>query len=439
MLLSKEILIKWSKVNKKEFVSKGYKFTKFGDSFLVNFSDVEEGSTYQIQVKCDYCGIVFWKQYRKFLKGRKNINKDCCEKSECRGLKSKDALKMKNGNSKGSNGYWSIKENRLKELDMYIKENGKLDNFQNDEEGSKLFLAIHNYKDDIYQMVSVLGYNMKNLRKKSVFPAKHFEDINNLKPVIEEFISEYNRFPTYTELTDKLRVPSAAIIHYGGIQKMKSMFDYDISDDFKDDSGFYNRSSYEYMVAQFLFSNKISYKREQMPFPSEGNYRSDFTIYTIDGRKIHVEVWGYSKYIEQNSSRTTEYVKNRKHKEKLYDKYNITLISIEPSLFDKNTYQGIQKELKKLFNPYFNIKLEIFDNEVIIPPNKLSDDELFESIMKYSDNEMILPSTMLLQKKNQSLYNEMRKRYGSIKTFAKKYNKLTKWEVVKEGKKLNAI
>lgn len=85
MLLSKQVEIKWAKVSKKYYETKGYIFTNYGDQFVVKIEDVQQGSTIQVEVKCDYCGEIIKRQLNQHNNQRKKSEKDACVK--CRFLK----------------------------------------------------------------------------------------------------------------------------------------------------------------------------------------------------------------------------------------------------------------------------------------------------------------------------------------------------------------
>lgn len=88
MLLTEVINVKWCPSNKNHYINKGYEFTKLKDSFIINVEDLPHGSDKRVEVKCDYCGKVFNKQWKKFLMQRKIVNKDSC--NDCGKKKQKD-------------------------------------------------------------------------------------------------------------------------------------------------------------------------------------------------------------------------------------------------------------------------------------------------------------------------------------------------------------
>ena len=97
MLLSKKVKVKWNSKNKKRFVDLGYNYTKMKDVFEVNVEHLSQGSNAVVEVKCDYCGRIFyveWYSY-KSIKKREIVSKDCCGNPECTGAKAKESIKVK--------------------------------------------------------------------------------------------------------------------------------------------------------------------------------------------------------------------------------------------------------------------------------------------------------------------------------------------------------
>lgn len=411
------------------YMSLGYEIEDIGRSIVVDVSDVPKYSTKKVQVECDYCHKVFERTLGNHTRRHDSntIDKDSCNNSKCRQEKIAESKRSKselNLLKEGDFGYWSIKKNRMNKVKEYIEKNGNIDYICSTKEGKEIVNILYNYNEDIETIALELGYGMDDIRTVEKFKYKYFYDFENVEKEISIFIDEYDRFPTYNELLHKIKMHVHAIAYHGGIEEIKKNIKKDFKGELRDDSGYFNKSSYEYMVAQFLIANKIPYKREQHPFPkTEGQHRSDFTLYQIDGNEIHIEVWGYSKYEKTDkSSRVQNYKSNKTKKENLYKRYNISLISIYPDLFNKNTYTKIQEELKLLFESKINTRLAIVENNIIIPNNKKSDSQLFNEVMKLSDNPKVLPSTRIIQKYSNEIYKEILKRFGNIKGFANEFN-----------------
>lgn len=91
MIISEHVEIKWMGSNKDWYTSKGYIWTKQGDSFLVNINEVSKGCRSLIDIKCDYCECIFQRTYKEWitLYEKSPIKKDAC--SKCRCLKTKES------------------------------------------------------------------------------------------------------------------------------------------------------------------------------------------------------------------------------------------------------------------------------------------------------------------------------------------------------------
>jgi len=158
-------------------------------------------------------------------------------------------------------------------------------------------LAFKRHNHSIIDAVKELGLEADKLdfRENAMLLDKYysidyFKDFDNLKVIIEDFIFKYKKFPTTNELRLNYNIPESVIRKYGGIEKIRLLMEYNNSNDFIDDNGFKNKSSYEYITAQFLIHNNVFYLREQHPFPSnEKNYRSDF-MFIVNGKQIHCEI-----------------------------------------------------------------------------------------------------------------------------------------------------
>ena len=92
MLLTKEVDMTWTHVNKKYFIENGYEFTKYNDVFMCKVEDLSNNSAKNILYKCDYCGGIFSKKYNAYLKSHQNISLDSC--SKCSPQKAKDVCKI---------------------------------------------------------------------------------------------------------------------------------------------------------------------------------------------------------------------------------------------------------------------------------------------------------------------------------------------------------
>jgi hypothetical protein len=103
LLLDEQIEIRWNPNNIKYYQSKGYKFTKKGDTFLVNVKDLSDSSQYRVRVKCDYhkegckdVSSVRWADYTRIQK-RNLVDKHCCSNKKCAEAKQKETNTIKYG------------------------------------------------------------------------------------------------------------------------------------------------------------------------------------------------------------------------------------------------------------------------------------------------------------------------------------------------------
>lgn len=75
------VKVAWHSQSKNHYIDKGYKFTKYKDSFLVNVEDLSPSATARVKVICDFCGEEYdmaWYHYRETKdKQQKNACYNC--------------------------------------------------------------------------------------------------------------------------------------------------------------------------------------------------------------------------------------------------------------------------------------------------------------------------------------------------------------------------
>ena len=81
MFLDTTTSITWMGNNKSYYENKGYVFTHFFDSFEVAITDLHPGSKTLVRCKCDFCGAIFVKSFKKI----QTIKHSCGQKA-CRSL-----------------------------------------------------------------------------------------------------------------------------------------------------------------------------------------------------------------------------------------------------------------------------------------------------------------------------------------------------------------
>lgn len=393
-------------VNGKERVKKGTKIT-------VHILDLMKGSHTMVKVQCDECGKIYEMPYKDYLKKYcvLKIGKLFC--FDCiNPAMSKYCI--------ATQKIWADKSYVLKRLDNFIKKNGTLKGWTvNNQEGASIAARIREHGYDLEELCTELGYNYYELRD-IYYPEGFLYNYDNFKSILQKFIDENGYFPSQKQMRYDLHIPESIPLRFGGSEQI--MKDMGITENYLiDDRGFYNRSYYEYILAQYLIHNNIPYEREQCPFPYPNDkLRSDFTFTTIDGIVYHLELWGYTSGYEYLESRANEYLKRKEMKKNLYKKYNINLIEVDAQVFS-NTLAAIQNRLSNILSNILNVELKDVDRKYIINPRGLTNDELFESIMKYSEDGITLPDVLFLQKNDTSLLNEILLRFDNYNNFAKEY------------------
>ena len=410
-------------INKKYYEDLGYfipteivngkERVKRGTKIIVHVLDLMKGSHTMVKVQCDECGKIYEMPYKDYLKKYcvlklgKLFCFDCINPAM-----SKYGI--------ATQKVWADKSYVLKRLDNFIKKNGTLKGWTvNNQEGTNIASRIREYGYDLEELCTELGYNYYELRD-IYYPEGFLYDYENFKSIIQKFIDENGYFPSQNQMRYDLHIPESIPQRFGGSEKI--MKDMGITENYLiDDRGFYNRSYYEYILAQYLIHNNISYEREQYPFPYPNDkLRSDFTFTTKDGVVYHLELWGYTSGYEYLESRANEYLKRKEMKKKSYKKYNINLIEVDAQVFSNNL-SVIQSRLSNILSDILNVELKDVDRKYIINPRGLTNDELFESIMKYSEDGITLPDRLFLQNNDSSLLNEILLRFDNYNNFAKEY------------------
>lgn len=424
MLLEQMVEVKWRNRTKEWYESKGYKFTKLNDTFTADINDITGSPDIIVKAECDFCKIIYETKRNTIISGReRSLSKmDCCSSKDCDAQKrlTEATIKQNKGLlSKGEHYYWYFEENRIKEALAIANEFGNLEGLSLTSRGYSLLRAILHYDGSLSNLLSKNGLRIIDFKTTNL--QGYYSDFDNLKNRIEELIEKYGRFPSRRELC-KEGIDNAHIMNFGGMFAVKERMGYVDDNDLVDDSGFPNRSTYEYIVAQWLIHNNIKYSRELLPFnESDGNYRSDFTLWDYNNIEYHVEIWGYGT--DGNSSIEKSYAETKNKKLSLYSQYNINLIEIEYTFFKEYSYDEITKRLYDILGNFTRTEKINIHLSKLIRPNKMTDEEILEIVMTLSDDITTLPPQPKLRKEHSSIYHEIIKRHSSYKSFAQKFNK----------------
>lgn len=126
MLKSTEVETSWHGTNKEWFISKGYKFTKIRDKFLVRIFDLQSNSNVKVNVSCDYCGFVFDIEYWHYIKTLNGVVPNiCC--LQCKPLKTQESNMI----IYGVKNPLQVKEIKQKVDDTFIERYGFKNPLQN--------------------------------------------------------------------------------------------------------------------------------------------------------------------------------------------------------------------------------------------------------------------------------------------------------------------
>jgi hypothetical protein len=239
---------------------------------------------------------------------------------------------------------------------------------------------------------------------------------------MESFLGLYKRLPNRQELEDELEFHSHAIRKHGGLRKIKEAMNYENKPHLVDQQGDCNYFYSEWMTANFLIEQHVSYKRKQLLFSTdESSFRSDFTFYPIHKSPLHVELWTYSK--DDESEAGVYYNQKRKEKEALYEVSGVSYLSIEKEVFQQLSEEKVKNALYQLFAPYLSFQMEEVEHVSINSSEKMTDEEMVEIIMAYSDDKEYFPSIYVVRQHERAVYKEIIKRHKNFRLFADKFHK----------------
>ncbi len=87
LVKDQKVKVKWHGKNVKHFKERGYEYTKLGDEFYIDPKDLPRKSHTKVNVKCDYCGLVYKRPYLNHLDTmeKTTFKKETCK--NCRGVK----------------------------------------------------------------------------------------------------------------------------------------------------------------------------------------------------------------------------------------------------------------------------------------------------------------------------------------------------------------
>lgn len=255
-----------------------------------------------------------------------------------------------------------------------------------------------------------------------------------LKEFYDLFI-KLKRIPYHNDMNNKDNIASAPtyISHFGSIENVCKLLNIDYNKYYKgggagkicfDKNGGMCKSLEECNITNFYIDNELIYEKQPKYSELIKGSRKLF-----DWKLFVNNQWYYIEYAGMYSNKPRGSI-GRKYKERLEGKIESLRLNghLDRCLFiypdDVKT-----KTLKEIFEPFLGIELKHVDNTYNISYREcfsMTDEELLEIIMPYSDDQNVLPSTMIISKKESGIYHEIIKRYKKYSNFAKKVGKQTR-------------
>ena len=250
-----------------------------------------------------------------------------------------------------------------------------------------------------------------------------------------DLFTKLKRIPYHNDMNNNASIASAGtyIRYFESIENVCKILNIDYKKYYKsngagkicfDKNGDICKSLEECNITNFYIENELIY--EKQPKYSElikdNRKLFDWKLF-VNGQWYYIEYAGmYSK--------TPRGSIGEKYKERLEGKIEVLRLNghLEKCLFiypeDVKT-----KTLKEIFEPFLGIELKHVENTYNISTREcfsMTDEELLEVLMPYSNNQDVLPSTMIISRKESGIYHEIIKRYGKYSNFANSMGKRTR-------------
>lgn len=299
-------------------------------------------------------------------------------------------------------GYWNH-ENIIKELKDFLNINGRLPLRKEKIIKSRpLYSAI--------MRNGGMNYFRKKIGESIIKNSNgYWDDLSNVIDIIKEKFPDLinsGLFPT------SLMLRSAGIEHiilrHGGINSLAVSMNckrkWFVSTD-----KHYLDSGNELIFDEFLYANKIPHEVHGL-ISEQHKYRYDFKI-----GDTYIEIWGYSN----ENGKFIRYNKSRLQKEKLYQKLNYKLISIEGNIFHK-PIDWIEDYFKKIISQLnFDLNSEFLLKNFIKNAYYWNDESVTQELVNLINQIGEFPSRSYLESnKRHDLINAIR-RNGGVNKFRK--------------------
>lgn len=323
------------------------------------------------------------------------------------------------------------KETILNDIKNILDKNGKAMTFEEMKENGLVYsynIMENKCNMTFLQIISYLGYEPVGSTTLTKTKEEMLDDFYNLflklkrVPYADDLNSNPNNISSY----------GTYVRYFDSIKNVCKLANIDYKKYYKaigagticfDKNGELCRSIEECNISNFLIENNIKFEKEtRYSEIIKGDRRKfDWKIYLNDN-VYYVEYAGM--YINEPRGKMDGDYKVKINKKindlKLYGYYDKCLF-IYPDDITTKTLQNI-------FEDFLGVKLKNIANTYIISSilyYTLSDKDLLERIMKYSNDKNVLPSSNLLSKKESGAYKEILKRHKTYENFGKTFGKLT--------------
>ncbi|MED4285320.1 hypothetical protein P4679_25695 [Priestia megaterium] len=303
----------------------------------------------------------------------------------------------------------------------YIPTSGELDKM-----GLQSLRGAIDQRGGVKPFASALGLQTK-AETLGIKGSGYWKNIENVKKELVPVIKQLGHFPSYTELKMLQRIDIlGSFKYYKGIENTAILLGhtYEPKTQMRTLDGHFVRSTYEVILDNFFFINDISHETEGL-INKEGNNRFmyDFRVKDLNNNFVHFEIWGYRKGSNQ-SEIESQYNAKRKIKEEVYKKNNLTLVSLEEYLFNKD-FDQIYDYLVEVCIKH-NIKTTGFNYDgnylELLVYNIYSIQDLYEDLKPYiKENNGYMPTANFLRNKKREDLVERLLRFGGFVVFREKF------------------
>ena len=271
------------------------------------------------------------------------------------------------------------------------------------------------------QLISSMGYDPSGTTTFIRSKEEMLDDFNKL------FI-KLKRVPYIDDLNKgDVASWSTYVKYFDSIENVCKLLDIDYDKYYKntgagttclDKNGSKCRSFTECVITNFYIDNGLIYEKEpkyiDITFIKGDRRKFDWSL-IVNGKKLFVEYAGMYYPNKKRNTINDKYIK--KINDKIKDLKDIGVYDQCLFIYPEDIKT---KTLKEIFEPFLGIELNNGNTYKInsVEYFTMTSQELLDTIMKYSIDQHILPSTSIITKKESGIYKEIIKRFKSYNNFA---------------------